>query len=29
MPDIKKIVKYLEDSGLLIKAVTKSIENVT
>ena len=29
MEDIMKIVKSLEDSGLLIKCVTKAIENET
>ena len=29
MEDITKIVKFLEDSGLLIKSITKTIENET
>ena len=27
MEDIMKIVKYLEDSGLLLKGVSKTIQN--
>ena len=29
MDDIMKIVKYLEDAGLLIKGVSKTIQNET
>ena len=29
MKGIMKIVKYLEDSGVLLKGVTKTIENKT
>ena len=29
MDDIMKIVKYLEDAGLLIKVVSKTIQNET